>query len=71
MSALGKHGCRYHFNSLKPKHSVTTPTAKKTPHFAVTNINWLKLFKEIIAINSGNHAKPINPFWKKCIIIDH
>jgi hypothetical protein len=25
-------------------------TAKKTPHFTITKINWLKLFKEIIAV---------------------
>jgi hypothetical protein len=35
-------------------------TAKKTPHFTVTKINWLTLFKEIIAVYSNNHTKPIN-----------
>jgi hypothetical protein len=27
-------------------------TAKKTPHFTITTINWLTLFKEIIAVYS-------------------
>jgi hypothetical protein len=31
-------------------------TVKKTPHFTVTK-NWLTLFKEIIAVYSGNHIK--------------
>jgi hypothetical protein len=34
-------------------------TSKKTPHFAVTKINWLTLFKEIIAVYSENHTKQI------------
>jgi hypothetical protein len=36
-------------------------TAKKTPHFTITKINWLTLFKEIIAVYSENHMKTINP----------
>jgi hypothetical protein len=32
-------------------------TAKKTPHLTVTKINWLTLFKEIIAGYSQNHMK--------------
>jgi hypothetical protein len=43
-------------NSLK--NSVRT--AKKTPHFTITKINWLTLFKEVIAVYSENHTKPIN-----------
>jgi hypothetical protein len=35
-------------------------TAKKTQHFIITKINWLTLFKEIIAVYSENHTKPIN-----------
>jgi hypothetical protein len=35
-------------------------TSKRTPHFTITKINWLMLFKEIIAVYSENHAKPIN-----------
>jgi hypothetical protein len=40
------------------KNSVRT--TKKTPHFTITKINWLTLFKEIIAVYSENHMKPIN-----------
>jgi hypothetical protein len=35
-------------------------TSKRTPHFIITKINWLTLFKEVIAVSSENHAKPIN-----------
>jgi hypothetical protein len=35
-------------------------TSKRTPHFTITDINWLTLFKEIIAVYSVNHTKPIN-----------
>jgi hypothetical protein len=42
-------------------------TSKRTPHFTITKINWLTLFKEIIAVYSENHAKPINT---KCSITD-
>jgi hypothetical protein len=35
-------------------------TSKRTPHFTITKINWLTLFKEIIAVCSENNAKPIN-----------
>jgi hypothetical protein len=37
-------------------------TAKKTPHFTVTKINRLTLFKEIIAVYSEYHMKHINTF---------
>jgi hypothetical protein len=40
-------------------------TSKRTPHFTITTINWLMLFKEIIAVYSENQAKPINT---KCSI---
>jgi hypothetical protein len=40
------------------KNSVRT--SKRTPHFTITKINWLTLFKEVIAVYSENHAKPIN-----------
>jgi hypothetical protein len=39
-------------------------TSKRTPHFTITKINWLMLFKEVIAVCTKNHAKPINT---KCI----
>jgi hypothetical protein len=47
---------------LKPKLSAilfnnSVRTAKKTPHFTVTKINRLTLFKEIIAVYSENHTK--------------
>jgi hypothetical protein len=40
------------------KNSVRT--SKRTPHFTITWINWLMLFKEIITVYSENHTKPIN-----------
>jgi hypothetical protein len=45
------------------KNSVCT--SKRTPTFTITKINWLMPFKEIIAVYSENHAKPINT---KCSI---
>jgi hypothetical protein len=43
-------------------------TSKRTPpHFTITKVNWLMLFKEIIAVYSENHAKPVNT---KCSITD-
>jgi hypothetical protein len=47
------------------KNSVRT--SKRTPHFTITKINWLMLFKDIMAVYSENHAKPINT---KCSITD-
>jgi hypothetical protein len=38
------------------KNSVRT--SKRTPHVTITEINWLTLFKEIIAVYSENHTKP-------------
>jgi hypothetical protein len=40
------------------KNSVRT--SKRTPHFTITKINWLTLFKEIIAVYSENHTNPIH-----------
>jgi hypothetical protein len=34
--------------------------SKRTPHFTITKINWLMLFKEIIAAYCENHTVPIN-----------
>jgi hypothetical protein len=55
------------FNPLKPRIIKIIPefkdsasTAKKTPHFSITKINWLELFREIIAVYSGNHTKLTN-----------
>jgi hypothetical protein len=33
---------------------------KRTPPFTITAINWLTLFKEIIAVYSENHTKPMD-----------
>jgi hypothetical protein len=42
------------------KNSVRT--SKRTPHFTITKINWLTLFKEIFAVYAytGNHSKYTN-----------
>jgi hypothetical protein len=53
------------FNPLKPKlvyilFTNLVRTLKRTPNFTITKINWLMLFKEIIAVYSENHAKPMN-----------
>jgi hypothetical protein len=48
------------------KNSVRT--SKRTPNFTITKINWLTLFKEIIAVYSDNYTKPINT---KCSITDY
>jgi hypothetical protein len=42
-------------------------TAKKSQHFTITKINWLTLFREIIAVYSENHTKHINT---KCRVTD-
>jgi hypothetical protein len=39
-------------------------TAKKTPQFTFTKIDLFTLFKEIIAVYSKNHNKPINFKYK-------
>jgi hypothetical protein len=43
------------------KNSVLT--SKKTQHFTITKINWLMLFKEIIAVYCKNHTKPIDTLF--------
>jgi hypothetical protein len=55
----------WNINALKPKlikkkFKNSVRTAKKTQHFTITKINWLTLFKEIIAVYSENHIKPMN-----------
>jgi hypothetical protein len=40
------------------KNSVRT--SKRTPHFTITKINWLTLFKEMISVYPENHTKPTN-----------
>jgi hypothetical protein len=39
-------------------------TSKRTPHFTITKINLLTLFKEIIAVYTENHTRPINTKWR-------
>jgi hypothetical protein len=34
-------------------------TSRRTPHFTITKIYWLTLFKEIIAVYTDNHAMSI------------
>jgi hypothetical protein len=51
-------------NPLKPKFAKiifksSVRTSKKTPHFTITKINLLTLFKEIIAVYTENHMKQI------------
>jgi hypothetical protein len=47
------------------KYSVHT--SKRTPHFTITKINWLMLFKEIIPVYTETHKKTINI---KCRVTD-
>jgi hypothetical protein len=54
------------FNPLKPKlvyiiFKNSVRTSKGTPHFTVTKINWITMFKNIIAVYSENHTKLIIP----------
>jgi hypothetical protein len=35
-------------------------TSNRTPHFTITRISWLILFKEVTAVYSENGTKPIN-----------
>jgi hypothetical protein len=41
------------------KNSVRT-SKRRTPHLTITKINWLIVFKEIIAVYSENHTRPKN-----------
>jgi hypothetical protein len=61
----------FSFNPLKPKLLLTTfknsvRTSKRTPHFTITNINWLILFSEMIPVYSKNHTKSTEA---KCNVI--
>jgi hypothetical protein len=53
------------FNRLKAKlvqmlFKNSVRTSKRTPHFTITKINWLMLFKEIITVYSDceSHTNP-------------
>jgi hypothetical protein len=35
-------------------------TSKRTSHFTITKINWLTLFKEMIAVYTEDHTKHTN-----------
>jgi hypothetical protein len=59
-------------NPLKPKlvqiiFKNPVRATKKTPHFTITKIDWLTLFKEIIAVYSETHMNPRNT---KCRVTD-
>jgi hypothetical protein len=44
-------------------------TSKRTPHFTITKINWLTLFKEIIAVYSENHKKPTKTKCRVVVVV--
>jgi hypothetical protein len=44
------------------KNSVRT--SKRTPYFTITKINWLTLFKKIIAVYSENRTKSISTKYR-------
>jgi hypothetical protein len=55
----------YNINPLKPKlvfvlFMNSVRTSKRTPHFTITKINFLTLFKKIITVYVKNHSKPTN-----------
>jgi hypothetical protein len=52
-------------NYLKPKLAEilfknSVRTSKKTQHFTITKINWLTLFKEIIAVYTEKYTNTRN-----------
>jgi hypothetical protein len=60
------------FNPLKTKlvyvlFKIAVRTSKRTPHFTITKINLLTLFKEVIAVCSENDTKPKKT---KCSVTD-
>jgi hypothetical protein len=53
------------FNPLKPTivqiiYKDSVRASKRAPHFTITKINLLTLFKEIIAVYIETHKRPIN-----------
>jgi hypothetical protein len=61
----GYHISKIVTNPLNPKlvqvaFKILVRTAKKTPHFTITKINWFLLFEEVITVYGENHAKPKN-----------
>jgi hypothetical protein len=56
---------RYIINPLNPKliwlvFKNSVRTSKRTPHFTITETNWLTPFKVIITVYTQNFIKPIN-----------
>jgi hypothetical protein len=56
---------KWQFNPLKPKlvgktFKYSVRTAKKSQLFTITKTNWLTLEKEIIAVYTENHTKPVS-----------
>jgi hypothetical protein len=49
------------------KNSVRT--SKRTPHFTITKLNWLTVFKGIIAVYSDNHTEPTNIKCKRYLTL--
>jgi hypothetical protein len=63
-SFFGRDQTFNRLNRLKPKlDSVvfkgSVRTSKRTPHFTITKINWLTLFKEIIVVYSENNKNAV------------
>jgi hypothetical protein len=43
-------------------------TSERTQHFTIPKIEWLMLFKEVIAVWNEKHKKPMNT---KCRVTDY
>jgi hypothetical protein len=54
-------------NPLKPEADLSVRTAKRTQHFTITKINWLTLFKEIIAVYTENHMKHMDTLCEQIV----
>jgi hypothetical protein len=46
-------------------------TSKRTPHFTITKINWLMLFKEIITVYTENHTKTHQNNIQRYSLLNH
>jgi hypothetical protein len=44
----------------RPDEENSGWASKRTQHFNIKKINWLRLFKEIIPVYTENHTKPTN-----------
>jgi hypothetical protein len=45
-------------------------TAKRTQYLSIIRINWLTLFREIIAVYSENKSKSINTLFGQNAVIE-